>query len=77
MHEAWIDSVLCDGCQDCIESCVYDAIVLVRTPPSRRLKAAIDAERCCGCLACAPPICPQDGIDLRRIPSARRELVAV
>jgi Pyruvate/2-oxoacid:ferredoxin oxidoreductase delta subunit len=65
MHEACIDAALCDGCQDCIEYCVYDAIALVRMPPSKRLKAVVDLDRCCGCLACGPPVCPQDGIELR------------
>jgi Na+-translocating ferredoxin:NAD+ oxidoreductase RNF subunit RnfB len=75
MHEAQIESALCDGCQDCLESCVYDAIMLVRIPPSKRLKAVVDLDRCCGCLACAPPICPQDGIELRRIWNHRHEAV--
>ena len=67
MREAWIDIDRCDGCQDCIEYCVYDAIRLVRIPPSKRLKATVEADRCCGCFACAHPVCPQDGIELRPI----------
>lgn len=67
MLEAWIDSDLCDGCQDCIEYCVYDAIALVRIPPSKRLKAVVDLETCCGCHACGPPVCPQGGIELKPI----------
>ncbi|MCC6382812.1 MAG: hypothetical protein IT304_09895 [Dehalococcoidia bacterium] len=64
MHEARVDAELCDGCQDCLEVCVYDAIALVRFPPSRRLKAVVDPVRCCGCMACGPPLCPRDGIEL-------------
>lgn len=67
MRQAWIDSELCDGCQSCFECCEYDAIGLVRVPPSTRLKAFVDPELCCGCLACGPPVCPQDGIELRPI----------
>jgi heterodisulfide reductase subunit A-like polyferredoxin len=61
MREAEVDSELCDGCQDCIEECVYDAIELVRLSTAKRLKARVDPDRCCGCHACAP-ICPQHGI---------------
>lgn len=64
MQEAAIDTEVCDGCQDCLEVCVYDAIALRRVPPSRRLKAVVEADRCCGCLACGPPLCPQGGITL-------------
>ena len=67
MYEAWIDADLCDGCQDCLECCVYDAVLLVRVPPSKRLKAIVDPERCCGCRLCAHPLCPQDAIMLRPI----------
>ncbi len=57
MREAEIDPDLCDGCQDCIEQCLYDAIDLVRIPPSKRLKAYVDPDICVGCHACAPS-CP-------------------
>lgn len=67
MREAYVDSSLCDGCQDCLECCVYDAVTLVRIPPAKRLKAVVDLERCCGCLLCGPPLCPQDGIELRAL----------
>ena len=76
MHEAWINATLCDGCQDCIECCVYDAISLVRMPPSKRLKAVVDPDRCCGCFLCSRPFCPQDGIELQRIWPNRQRLRA-
>lgn len=66
MHEALIDGELCDGCQDCMELCRYDAIDLVRIPPSKRMKAKVDPDRCCGCFLCAPS-CPQHGIDMIRL----------
>lgn len=66
MREAEIDAERCDGCQDCIEWCRYDAIHLVRTPPSKRLRAQVDLERCCGCHACEP-WCAQHGITMRWI----------
>jgi MinD superfamily P-loop ATPase len=67
MREACIDSSLCDGCQDCLEVCVYDAVTLVRIPPSKRLTAIVDPDRCCGCKLCDHPLCPQDAIELRPV----------
>ncbi len=61
MREALVDLAVCDGCQDCIESCWYDAIDLIRAPKAKRLKAWVDPDRCCGCNYCEPR-CPQGGI---------------
>lgn len=66
MREAEVEAELCDGCQDCIEHCRYDAMDLVRMPPSKRLKVAVNAERCCGCHECEA-YCPQHGITMRWI----------
>lgn len=72
MREAEIDAELCDGCQDCIEQCPYDAIDMVRGARGKRLKAVVDPITCCGCLACAES-CPQHGIEMRLL----RPLAAV
>lgn len=61
MREAQVDLELCDGCQECLESCRYDAIDMVRVVETKRLKAWVDPERCCGCHLCALE-CPQDVI---------------
>ena len=66
MREARIDTELCDGCQECMELCRYDAIDLVRVPKSKRLKAQVNPDRCCGCHLCAPN-CPQQGIAMDRL----------
>ncbi len=63
MREAEIDAGLCDGCQDCIDVCCYDAIALVRIAAEKRLKAWVDPQRCCGCNLC-PDSCPQGGIEM-------------
>ena len=63
MREAYVNLDLCDGCQECVDECRYEAIFLARTPGSKRLKAQVDLEFCCGCHACAV-ICPQHGIDM-------------
>ena len=63
MHEAAVDPELCDGCQDCLQECVYDAIDMVRPIRGKRLRAKVDPDRCCGCWACAP-VCPLHGITM-------------
>ena len=63
MREATIDAALCDGCQDCIDVCCYEAITLTRVPSQKRLKARVDPQRCCGCNLC-PSCCPQEGIEM-------------
>ena len=70
MREAQVEAELCDGCQDCIDQCRYEALNLVRTPPSKRLKAKVDPDRCCGCHACEP-YCPQHGIAMNWLGPAR------
>ena len=64
MREAEIDAELCDGCQDCLEECVYEAITMVRSASEKRLKAVVDPESCCGCHLCAVN-CPLHGIEMR------------
>jgi len=64
MREAQVNAELCDGCQDCIEVCRYDAIRLVRRRPAKRLVAEVDPETCCGCIECEDA-CPQHGIIMR------------
>ena len=56
--EARVDIDSCNGCQDCVERCQFDAIEMVKPEGSKKLKAAIDPEKCFGCgvcvLACEP-----------------------
>ena len=70
MQEAEVDQELCDGCQDCVEVCVYDAIDMVRFGRAKRLKAKVDPDRCCGCHLC-PPLCPQHGIAMHWLVAPR------
>ena len=63
MRDARVNVERCDGGQECLEEGRYDAIDMVRAPRSRRLKASVDPERCCGCHACST-VCPQHGIDM-------------
>lgn len=74
MREAEVDPELCDGCQDCVEECDYDAVEMVRMPGARRLIARVDPERCCGCHACAPA-CSLHGIAMNWLGHPEREPV--
>jgi Pyruvate/2-oxoacid:ferredoxin oxidoreductase delta subunit len=49
---ARVDPALCDGCQDCLDRCQFNAIQMVKVPGSKRLKAVVDTEICYGCGAC-------------------------
>lgn len=55
---ATVDRDLCNGCQDCVERCFFEAIEMTQLPPGKKLKAAVDQEKCFGCgvcvLACEP-----------------------
>ncbi len=49
---AAIDPDACDGCRDCVEQCVFEAIELQKFPGSKKLKAVVDADKCFGCGLC-------------------------
>lgn len=58
---AVIDPVRCEGCQECIAECHFDAIELVQPERSaasrkrrrsKKLKARVDREKCVGCGVC-------------------------
>ena len=58
--EAVIDQDKCDGCQDCIERCHFDAIELVKPEKpakgkkAKKMKAVVEPEKCWGCGVCVP-----------------------
>ncbi len=61
--EAVIDQDKCDGCQDCIDRCQFDAIELVKpekaakgkkSKKSKKMKATVIADNCWGCGVCVP-----------------------
>jgi Pyruvate/2-oxoacid:ferredoxin oxidoreductase delta subunit len=51
-YEAKVNQDICDGCQNCIDNCNFDAIDMVKVPDSKKLKAQIDTEACFGCGCC-------------------------
>jgi NAD-dependent dihydropyrimidine dehydrogenase PreA subunit len=42
----------CDGCQDCVERCHFDAVAMAKVEGSRKLKASIIDDSCFGCGSC-------------------------
>jgi Na+-translocating ferredoxin:NAD+ oxidoreductase RNF subunit RnfB len=53
----------CNGCQDCVERCYFNAIEMAKAPGAKKLKATIDAEQCMGCGQCASA-CSVDAIEM-------------
>ncbi len=58
-YEAVVDEAECDGCQDCVERCHFDAIEMFKPEASgkgrkksKKLKARVDPEKCWGCGLC-------------------------
>jgi ferredoxin len=49
---AVVDTDKCQGCQDCVERCKFEAIEMRPTASSKKLKASIVAENCKGCGLC-------------------------
>jgi len=64
---AEVDPEICNGCQDCVERCFFEAIEMKRTPGAKKLKAVVDADRCFGCGVCAVA-CGPLAIDMRLFP---------
>ncbi|MEE8353476.1 MAG: 4Fe-4S dicluster domain-containing protein [Dehalococcoidales bacterium] len=51
-YQAFVNQDDCDGCQDCVDRCLFDAIEMVRPDGSKKFKAVVDAEQCWGCGVC-------------------------
>lgn len=59
-YQSTVDPSLCNGCQTCVERCIFGAIEMVKVADSRKLKAVVDLEKCYGCGACVIT-CPVEG----------------
>lgn len=67
--QASIDQELCSGCQTCVERCMFNAIEMVKTANSKKMKAQVIEKKCMGCGLCVYK-CPQKAIrfDIVRSP---------
>lgn len=50
--EAKNDIDVCDGCQDCIERCQFDALSMEKIAGHKKMKAVVNPENCMGCGVC-------------------------
>lgn len=55
-----VDEDLCQGCEDCVESCQFEAIEV-------KFVSRVDKNRCVGCGACVT-VCPENALTLIRRP---------
>jgi electron transport complex protein RnfB len=55
---AEVHKAVCDGCQDCVETCFFGAIEMKPDPPGKKLKAEVSPEKCYGCGACVVACSP-------------------
>jgi len=51
-YQSSVTQELCNGCQACVERCIFSAMEMVKVPGSNKLKAYVDPEKCYGCGAC-------------------------
>jgi Pyruvate/2-oxoacid:ferredoxin oxidoreductase delta subunit len=68
--QASINQDACNGCQTCMERCMFKAVEMVKTENQKKLKARIIAKKCMGCGLCVYT-CPQKAIrfDIVRPPN--------
>jgi electron transport complex protein RnfB len=65
-YEARVDADLCNGCEDCVERCQFDAISMQQVGGISKLKAVVNAEKCWGCGVCTL-ICPTDALRMQLV----------
>ena len=65
-YEARVDQGLCDGCQNCVDWCQFDAIDMVQPEGSKKYRAYVDTEKCMGCGICVLKCEPQ-ALDLHMV----------
>ena len=79
-YQASIDQDLCNGCQTCMERCIFGAVEMVKVVGSKKMKAQIKEKQCMGCGLCVYT-CPKKAIRFNivrppeHIPNITREQV--
>ncbi len=51
-YQAKVNVETCNGCQECVERCPFDAIDMIKPKDSKKYKAVVAQERCWGCGVC-------------------------
>jgi NAD-dependent dihydropyrimidine dehydrogenase PreA subunit len=65
-YRAVIDESKCEGCQDCVERCHFDAVEMKKPAGSKKMKAYIINEHCMGCGLCIFT-CPNKAMHLELV----------
>ena len=65
-YEAYVIPDDCDGCQVCVDRCLFDAIEMERAEGSKKYKAVVDAEKCFGCGVCVIG-CEPDALKMKLV----------
>lgn len=65
-YEARVAQDLCDGCQNCLDWCRFDAIEMTQPDGSKKYKAYVDPEICMGCGICVLK-CEQQALSLHLV----------
>ena len=65
-YRAVIDEEKCQGCQTCIERCIFDGLEMRKPANSKKMKAYIINEHCMGCGVCVVK-CPNQAMTMELI----------
>jgi NAD-dependent dihydropyrimidine dehydrogenase PreA subunit len=77
-YRAVVNLELCNGCQQCVERCYFDAVEMKQPAASKKFKSSIISQHCMGCGLCVFN-CPQKALTLEivrppeHIPTIPRE----
>jgi Pyruvate/2-oxoacid:ferredoxin oxidoreductase delta subunit len=63
-YQAYVNQDDCTGCQTCVDRCLFDAIDMVRTEGSKKLKAVVIEDKCFGCGVCVLG-CQDDALKMK------------
>jgi len=65
-YEARVDPELCNGCEDCVDRCQFDATSMREVEGSTWSKAMVDPEKCWGCGVCTI-VCPTNALRMHLV----------
>jgi Pyruvate/2-oxoacid:ferredoxin oxidoreductase delta subunit len=65
-YEAYVIQDDCNGCQVCVDRCLFDAIDMVRPEGGKKYKAVVDPEACYGCGVCVLG-CEYDALKMKAV----------